>query len=140
VGGHTSKLAIVTTVPINSSVISLSGLASFMFISLMASFLWRSCWTCRSLGPFTSMPYSAHVASVACRRPASVEMKDHHVCLALMAMEFLRGPDLSVMVSLSCAGGRLFLTELEESVERGCAGDWQYIERVKAMDIWVRCQ
>jgi hypothetical protein len=37
--------------------------------------------------PRYTMPYSAHVASVACRRPASQEMKDHHVKAGFVASE-----------------------------------------------------
>ena len=72
------------------------GAASFALMDLMASVLWRSCsrrkvW----LSFWRSVPYRAQVASVACRRPASLRMKCHQEWRGLMARELMREPDLS---------------------------------------------
>jgi hypothetical protein len=66
-----------------------------------------------------------------------VEMKDHHVCLALMGIEFFRDPYLSIGVSASLLAVRRCLTKLEECVELECSGDWKNVEGVDAMSVWV---
>lgn len=95
----TSKVASVDTVPTSSSEIRPPGSPIFELISLMASFLCLSLSTCSSDIPRNIMPYSAHVASVACSKPESLEMNDHQVLRALMASEFARELDLSEGVS-----------------------------------------
>jgi hypothetical protein len=94
-----SKLANVNTVPTSSSEILPPDVASFVFITLIASFLCLSFSTCKPLSPLTSIPYNAQFARVACSRPASLSTKNLHVCLASIATELFVDALLSTNIN-----------------------------------------